>query len=240
MIRALILEDERKSRELLSAMLSNYCEGVDVIGTGSNIEEGEALIGQLKPQLVFMDIMLGGKTAFELLDKAKARNYEVVFTTAHEKYAIKAVKYSGLDYLLKPISLEELRQTITRVSDRIRQQGRTANSEQKTPDDQLVVPTSQGYMMLDVLNIVFLAADGAYTRIFLREGSEVLISNSIGTLQNRLCFPDFIRIHRSWVVHRRFIQEYVNGRGGYVLLKSGHHLSVSARRKAELLKALGL
>ncbi len=241
-ITAFILEDERKNRQLIHTMLTNYCDNIEVIGESSNINDAIQQIDELIPDLVFMDIQLGSQTVFELLDKIPERNFEIIFTTGFEKYAIQAIKYSGIDYLLKPLNLEDLQAAVARAFKKIqeRHDNQDRANEEHLTDNRLVVPTLHGYVMLERLKVMYMAAEGAYTKIFLQDGTNFLVSNAIGTYEDKLPFPSFVRIHRSFMVNLRFIKEYIRGRGGYVLLQDGTHLNVSVRRKSDLLKALGL
>ena len=236
MISCLIVDDEKKSRDLLNTMLSDYCQNVKVIGMAARVEESLELIARLRPQLVFLDIELSGKNAFDLLDILPNRRFEVIFTTGYEQYALKAFKYAGLDYLLKPIDLEELQSAIDRAGEKI---VLLNDPEEEQDPDRLVVATHQGYMVLDPNRVVYLEAEGSYTQFYFEDGSKVLVCDSIGDHEKNLPTQGFVRIHRSHLVNLDFVQEYVRGRGGYVLLKNGNHLNVSIRKKTDLLKALG-
>ena len=244
MITAIIVEDEKSSRDLLAAMIKQYAPNVEVIAQSGEVDESITLIKHLKPQLVFMDIQLPGRNAFQLLDVFPDRSFEVIFTTAYEQYALQAIKYSGIDYLLKPIGLNELKDAIKKAEEKIYrpagEEEKKSNAHEPEHSERLVVPTQQGFMMLESGQVMYLEAEGAYTRIYMQDGESILVSNPIGVYENRLPFPAFVRIHRSRLVNLWYIQEYIRGRGGYILLKNGLHLNVSARKKASLLEALGL
>jgi len=242
MITCIIIDDEKKSRELLHVMLRDYCQGVRVIGESGKIEESLDMIRESRPQLVLLDIRLSGSTAFELLDAFPDRSFEVIFTTGHDEYALKAIKYAGTDYLLKPIDLGELKDAIQRVSKKVNTPVPQAGGSPQRPrsNAHTVVPTNAGYMILDTRLVVYLQADGAYTRFFMDDGSDLLVCDPIGVYEKRLSPDSFVRIHRSHIVNLHFVREYVRGRGGYVRLKNGSHLDVSARKKNTLLQALGM
>jgi len=242
MIRTLIVEDEPQNRDLLKSMIAQYVEGVDIIGSAANVDEACLKIHELNPQLLLLDIQLEERNAFQLLEQFPQRSFEVIFTTAYEQYALQAIKHSGIDYLLKPIGLEELRTAVKKAEEKIQPTTSEAEEPSNTepaPNDRIVVPTNQGFMLLDVGNIMYLQAEGAYTRIVLRDHSGVLVSQPIGVYEEKLKYPAFIRIHRSHVVNQQYIKQYVRGRGGYVLLENGDHLNVAVRKKADLLQALG-
>lgn len=242
MLTALIIEDEKKNRDLLHTMLTDYCDGVLVVGKSGQVQESLDLIRAYKPQLVFMDIQLPGKNGFELLDTLPERSFEVIFTTAYEKYALQAIKYSGIDYLLKPISLDELKGALKKAEEKIQSPisklGTGESPGDSVSSERLVVPTFKGFMVLESYKIMYLEAEGSYTRFFFEDGSSILICEAIGQCEGRLSTSRFVRIHRSRLVNLWHIQEYIRGRGGYILLKDGKHLNVSARRKAGLIEAL--
>ena len=241
MISALIVDDEAKSREVLRLMISDYCDEAFVVGQAASVDEALERIQRLKPQLILLDIELAGKSAFDLLDKLPDRDCEVVFVTGYEQHARKAILYSGMAYLLKPIDLDELLMAINRVADKVAQQAASAPAVQPPVDKQrIVVPTSSGYTLLEIEAIMYLEADGAYTCMTLKDRTRLLVSKSIGSYESHLAKLNFVRIHRSVMVNMQFVREYVRGRGGYVMLHDGTHLNVSARKRSSLLQALGL
>ncbi len=244
MLTTLIIEDEKRSRELLHTMLCDYCEDVLVMGKAASVSEALDLIRTYNPQLVFLDIHLKGQMGFELLDALPQRSFEVVFTTAYEEYALQAIKYSGLDYLMKPIALDELRTSLAKAKEKLTRRSTQPSlmegeEEDSSKRNRVLVPTFKGFILLETSRILYLEAEGSYTRFFFDDNQTILICESIGQCENRLSAANFIRIHRSHVVNIDHIQEYIRGRGGYILLKDGSHLNVSARKKAHLLEALG-
>ena len=242
MISCLIVDDEPKSRQVLNLLLSNYCDQTVVVGQADSVETGIQLMQKRKPELLFLDIELAGKTGFDLLEAIPKRSCEVIFVTGFEQYAREAIRYSGMAYLLKPIDLDELLEAVERVEQKLLE--RDAQQQRGLPGppepDRIVVPSGSGYTLLDVASIMYLKAEGAYTEVTLKDRTRLMISKAIGEYEKRLAAFNFVRIHRSFVVNLSYVQQYFRGRGGYVLLKDGTHLDVSVRKRPVLLQSLGL
>ncbi|MGI9552710.1 MAG: LytR/AlgR family response regulator transcription factor [Aurantibacter sp.] len=246
-INAIIIDDEEDGREALHMALK-YCPDVEVIAVCESGREGLRVITEKKPELVFLDIQMPYMSGFEMLQHFSTIDFQVIFVTAYDQYAIKAIKFSALDYLLKPIDLEELQAAVKKIhekdtSDPIDSQLQAMYKnmpKNKGVLKKFAVPTLEGLLFLNVDDIVYCEADRNYTTIYLREKRTLVVSKSLGDFEELLSASGFYRIHHSFLVNLEHIQEYVKGDGGYVKLTDGHHADVSRRKKEQFLKQLQL
>ena len=240
MLQTLIIDDEKRGRELLRMVLSTHCPEVKVIGEASNIKEAYNLIVQTDPDLIFLDIEMPGGTGFDLLSKFDEINFEVIFVTAFDKYAIKAIKFSAMDYLLKPVDEEELVKAIKKVEEN---QNKKSNKERinnlvsnvkKTSDNQKIgLTSSDGLEFIEIKTILRCEADGKYTSVFLHDGKKLLVSKNLKEFEDLLTDYNFFRIHHSHLVNLDYIKKYQSGRGGYVVMSDGSTITVSQRKKED-------
>lgn len=234
------------NRDALNTMIYRYCDSLNILDKCSNITDAELSIEQHKPDVVFLDIEMPGGDGFKLLDRFDHANFKVIFTTAHAEYALKALKFAALDYLLKPIDVIELRQAIQKLSlakvsgvskgqiDILKEQ--VSRSSDST--SRIVLPATDGLEFYDVQSIVRCEADRAYCRFYLSNGKTILISKALKEYEELLTGRGFFRIHKSHLVNLSYIKKYVRGKGGYIVLKDGTNLDVSIRRKDSFLEAL--
>jgi two-component system, LytTR family, response regulator len=246
MIRSIIVDDELKSRESLKILLEDFCEDIEVLALCQNVDEGLRAIETHKPDVVFLDIQMQRETGFDLLTRAKAISFEVIFTTAYAEYAIKAFKFSAIDYLLKPIDIEELKKALGKVekkltgsiSDRLDQliQNLKPNNFQNY---KLALPTSDGLVFIKAENILYCEASGNYTEIYAADGKKYLVSRTLKEYEDMLTDYNFCRIHNSYLINLDCIKKYVRGEGGYVVMNNDVSLDVSKRKKDAFLRKLG-
>lgn len=246
MITALIVDDEQKNITVLQEMLRRYCPSVTVIGTAANIEAAKKMILDLAPQLVFLDIQMPGGSGFDLLDSVKGQSLEVIFVTAYENYLLKAIRYSALDYILKPINFEELIAAVYRAEQRLSIQATNNqlslllhNIRQPEQTQQIAIPVKEGYLIVLVREIIRLQANRGYTEIYHISGKNYLTSRNIKEYEDMLPDSLFCRVHAAHLVNVDFIKIYHRGRGGYIELKNGDTIEVSVRRKEQLLSRFG-
>lgn len=245
MLQTLLVDDEKRGRELLKMILATNCPEVKVIGEASNIKEAHALILQMEPDLVLLDIEMPGGTGFDLLSKFEEVTFDVIFITAFDKYAIKAIKFSAMDYLLKPVDEEELISAIKRAE---HNQNKKANKERvknlvsnvrKSSDNQKIGLTSgEGLEFIEIKHILRCEADGKYTSVFLHDGKKLLVSKNLKEFEDLLTDYNFFRIHHSHLVNLDYIKKYQSGRGGYVVMSDGSTITVSQRKKDDFLSSL--
>ncbi len=238
MIRSIIVDDELKSRESLRILVEDYCEGITVEATCQNVAEAVKAINNLKPDVVFLDIQLQRETGFDLLTSFKNFEFEVIFTTAYTEYAIKAFKFSAIDYLLKPIDIEELRKAIAKVN-RSRDNAVTGRLEQllqnlrnDSPENyKLALPTSDGLVFVKVNDILYCEASSNYTEIVMTDNKRYVVSRTLKEYDDLLGEQNFYRIHHSYLINLNGVKKYVRGEGGYVVMNNDKPLDVSKRRK---------
>lgn len=245
MLKAIIIDDEAKSRDVLETLISKFVEGVSVVATADSVTTGVNAIKKHDPDLVFLDIEMPRRDGFELLSEFDPMTFEVVFTTAHEQYAHKAFRTSAVDYLLKPVDITLLKEAVERVKekrskDKVNRniQVFLNNLKAKQENQQIALATSDGLIFVKVENIIYLRGDGAYTYFFLKTGERITVSKNLKEYEDLLKDYDFYRVHKSFLIHLREMKKYVRGDGGYVIMSNGDSVDVSKRRKEGFLSAL--
>ncbi|HMG94460.1 MAG TPA: LytTR family DNA-binding domain-containing protein [Chryseolinea sp.] len=246
MLNCIIVDDELKSRESLKILIEDFCEGVTVKALSQNVKEAIEAIDIHKPDVVFLDIQLQRETGFDLLSQLKNVDFEVIFTTAFSEYAIKAFKYSAIDYLLKPIDIEELKLALTKVEKRKGQaigdrlQQLLQNLRAGTSDNyKLALPTADGLVFVKVSEILYCEASSNYTEIFLTDNRKYVVSRTLKEYEDMLAEQNFYRIHHSYLINLNEIKKYVRGEGGYVIMNNDKSLDVSKRKKEGFLSRIG-
>jgi two-component system LytT family response regulator len=245
-IKAVIVDDEKHSLESTEILIRKFCPGIRITGLAASPEQGIELIDSLKPDLVFLDIAMPRLNGFELLQSLKYRDFDLIFTTAYNAYAIKAFRVNAIDYLLKPIEAEELVGAVEKVRRRMEDAKKLHSADHiiRNLEDlgmkrsRLALPVEGKIVMLDHEQIIYCESDGNYTRLFLTNGGSIMISRTLKDIDDMLQGPGFIRIHHSYLVNIRHVSQYLRGEGGAVILSNGIHLRVSRNRKKELLAAL--
>lgn len=249
MLKALIVEDELNSQELLKAIIDESCDGVQVVAMAQGVAEALEKIKANKPDILLLDIELSDGDGFQVLEQAGDIDFDVIFTTAYDQYAIKAFKFAATDYILKPVDFEELQEAIKRIVDKRSNPEQAPSNEQiqalinnirniRQPFKRIVLPTSNGFTVVDPKDIIRCESDRNYTFIFLTDGRKILVSRTIKEYEEMLKDYNFFRIHQSHLINLAFLKNYTRGRGGYVELTNGATLDVSARRKTDFLKRL--
>lgn len=249
MLRALIVEDELNSQELLKEIIEEYCEGVTVVDMAQGVKEALTKIEQHRPDLLLLDIELADGDGFQVLEQAGDLDFDVIFTTAYDQYAIKAFKFAATDYILKPVDIEEMQEAVKRIVEKRKNPEVGPSNDQlqtlinnirnlQQPFKRIVLPTTNGFTVVDPKDIIRCESDRNYTFIFLTDGRKILVSRTIKEYDEMLRDYNFFRIHQSHLINLAFLKNYTRGRGGYVELTDGTTLDVSARRKADFLRRL--
>ena len=247
-VRVIVVDDERKSRESLVVLLKDFCPGVHVLGAVGTVADGVKMIEENDPDIIFLDIQMNSETGFDLLRKTIPASFEVIFTTAHSEYAIEAIKFSALDYLLKPIDIQELQLAVNKY------RKKTSNSKlsqrletlidnfksTKSESFKMALSTSDGLIFVNLSEIIYLEAEGSYTMFYMKTGDKHLVTKNLKEYENLLISKNFFRIHNSFVINLNEVVKYVRGEGGYVIMKNGKKLDVSKRRKQAFLKQINL
>lgn len=237
-LKAVIVEDEANSREILRNYLAKYCEKVTLLGEGATIEEGLLQIKKHDPDLVFLDVEMPFGNAFDLLDQIPERTFETIFVTAYNQYAMDALNHHAAYYLMKPINIDELIKAVDYVRT-IKEkenalEGQVLQARSVKAEGKITLPQQDGFQVLDVGDIYFCKADDNYTEIYL-EKKKVVVSKTLKYFEDALQSYSFARIHKSYLVNVAEVVKYKKGKGGSVVLSNGKELSVSASKKAELL-----
>ncbi len=243
MIKALIVDDEEKSRITLKNLLAMYCPNVDVLELCDSVTSALKFIDERMPDLIFLDVEMPFHNGFTLLEKIKDPSFQVIFTTAYDHYAIKAIKYSALDYLLKPIDSDELKAAVDKaeqnkndsVSPAQNYELLFSNLKIKGSNAKIAVPTFDGLQMINSGDIIKCVADESYTHIYLVSGTRVTVSRILKEYEELLSDLNFFRVHNSCLINLAHVTKYIKGDGGYVVMSDGESVEVSRRKKQELL-----
>lgn len=229
-----IIDDESKSRETIVNILNKYCPEVEIIGQGQNVEEGYLAITTLRPDFIFLDIQMPGGSGLNLLSYFKEADFKVIFTTAYKDYAIDAIKHNAVDYLLKPIAINEVIDAVSKIKSLIqkKQQATAANARFLHLNSKTTID------LIPVEAIVYCEAESTYTNIYLNDGSKKVMSKTIKDVEEQLPPNDFFRVHNSFIVQKRYIKQYLKGDGGSIITSFNHHIDVSRRNKNEFIEWL--
>ncbi len=241
-IRAVIIEDEPKNTVLLKRLIDKYCPQIKVCGEANSIESSVKLLQQRNPDIVFLDIEIIGGNAFQLLDILQPVKFSVIFITAYDNYLLKAIKYSALDYLFKPINIHELIIAVNKSIDKIHTQKTSEKidlllqniSTQKSPAT-IVLPTASGSQFITIHNIVRCEAKGSYTVIFLNDKKSYTASKTLGEFEALLPANIFFRTHHSHLVNLDFILKYHSGKRAFIEMADKSIIPLAIRRKGEFI-----
>lgn len=250
MLTALIVDDEQQSRETLERMLVNFCPEVSILGKASSVAEAVPLIDTQKPDVVFLDIEMPGGNGFTLLENYEEFPFEVIFTTAHDLYAINAIKFSALDYLLKPVNIRELQEAVKRAEKKLgkkeeadrRQKMETLKTNLAQGDasfTKIALPTSEGIDFIEIKDIIRVEAGRSYSNFHLKGRKKLIVSRPLSEYEEFLEAYNFFRTHKSHMINLSHLVKYVKGKGGYVIMDDDSHVDVSVRRKEALLQRIG-
>lgn len=232
-ITAVVIDDDSKSVDLLCHHLKTYCPELTVSGTAGSLEEGILLMDQAKPELVFLDIMLNTDTGFDLLDIVHQNDAEIIFISSFDEYALKAFKYSPVDYLLKPIDIKHLLKAIARARESILQK-RGQDGNRQSLRDYIVFPGRKVIEIVRIAEILYCKSDGNYTTFYLKDREKVVAIKNIGGVEKTLPKDIFIRIHKQYLVNFNYVKSIHKSDGFYCQLFNGVMLPVSRRKQEEI------
>lgn len=243
MLRTIIIDDEAHMRQTLEKMLSRFCPHLKLVGMADGVGSGVEAIQKYHPELVLLDIKMNDGTGFDLLKKLEPVDFKVIFITAYDQYAIKAIKFSAIDYLLKPIDPDDLK-IATRKADQIVQQDfniqLNALGENLKPgelrDKKIILKTSHNIHLVKVHDITHCESEGSYTNIFLINGKKIMVSNTLKDYDEMLKENGFYRVHKSYLINLRFVARFEKTDGGYVVLEDETKVPVASRKREELLE----
>lgn len=241
-MHSVIIDDEKHCRDVLQMLIERHCPEVTIDALCGDPEEALKVIERLQPQLVFLDVEMPGMNGFELLESCARRSFSVIFTTAYDQYAIKAIRHSALDFLLKPIDKDELVQSVQKALTQ------TANSPTKVdallqflhqhvqPNERLALPTEDGLRMIPVKDITYCESAGGYTKVFMaQQGVPTLICRSLKEVEEALREKGFFRVHNSYLINLSYMHKYIKGDGGEIIMTDGKNIPVSRNRKQDFL-----
>jgi two-component system LytT family response regulator len=245
MITAIIVDDEPYSCEGLATLLERYCPDIKLLDACYSGADALKAIKEQTPDLLFLDIEMPGMNGFEMLQRLPAINFSVIFTTSYDQYAIKAIKFSALDYLLKPVDKDDLQAAVKKAmhksQETLPQQIEILLQKLDHPSisvNKIAIPTMEGLQMLFVENIIRCSSDSNYTILFLKNKQKVIASRTLKEIEEMLEDYPFLRVHHSYVVNLNEIEKYIKGDGGYLLMSDGSNIDVSRSRKEALIKKL--
>ncbi len=246
MINAVIIDDEFHGRQALKVAVEENCDDIELVASCGCPLDGIKTIQSLKPDLVFLDVQMPKLSGFDVLRELEPFDFEVIFVTSYDKYAMKAIKFSAIDYLLKPLDEEELVRAIGRAKTQMRKIGKAFRlqsmlnninyADQKI--ERLAVPTFDGINFFNVDDIIYCEAEGNYTSLVLSGGKKELVSKNLKEFESMLAGAGFSRVHNSFLINIKHIIKYIKGEGGYVILTDGHHVDISRRRKEAFISSL--
>jgi two-component system LytT family response regulator len=240
-LKAVLVDDEFQSRNLLSKLLADYAPEVQVVGQASTVDEAYQAITDLQPGLIFLDVMLIDATGFDLLKRFDQISFEIIFTTAHDEYALKAFRFNAIDYLLKPIDPDELDMAIRKAMSKW-QLNQFASKEHlenlyqsvRHPtglNKKIAIPTSDGFMLQPLDEIIYCQAEGNYTQFYLTGKRKVLSSYTLKQYDAMLSEFHFFRAHKSFLINLDHIAQYKKGEGGTAIMSNGLEIEISRRNK---------
>lgn len=244
MITAIIIDDEQHCIDRLTHLIITYCkQNICLLQSAQNVEDGIKAIHQQQPRLVFLDVQLNDKTGFDLLKQIPDISFDVIFTTTYENYAVQAFKFSAIDYLLKPVDVDDLKQAIEKLKDKISKEELKKKLDTlffnlNNAGKRVLIPTINGYEFIPVSDIIRCQSDVNYTTIYLQGKQKLVVAKTLKEFDELLNGYNFFRVHNSHLINLMFVKGYNKGKGGVVLLTDGSQVEVSTRRKEELLKKL--
>lgn len=246
MITATIVDDEPDCCELLVMLLERYCPEVKVLDICYAAETAIQSIKEHQPQILFLDIEMPFMNGFQLLEKLGAINFELIFTTSYNQYAIKTIRFSALDYLLKPIDGKDLKAAVAKAEQRhwpqtqqlglLKQQ---LHGGVKNLPDKIALPYQNGVTFAEIKNVIYCESDNNYTRIHTIDGNQYMVAKTLGDIQEVLEERNFLRIHRQYLINLDHIKKYVRGEGNYVIMSNNQSIPVARNQKEKLIEKFG-
>jgi two-component system LytT family response regulator len=246
MILTVLIDDEADNNRILQRLLELYCPDVQVIGTAEGVETALELIREARPDLVFLDIEMAQGNAFDLLNQLMPISFQVIFVTAFDQYAIRAFKYSAVDYLLKPVDVEDLRRAVERVACRTTEERSISQLRSMLENvrdlhftqQKMAISTINGFSFITISHIIRCEAQGHYTNIHLNTGECLMTTRNIKEYEDLLPDTIFYRVHQAHIINMQRIEKYQKGRGGYVIMEDGSSIEVASRRRQGFLDRL--
>jgi two-component system LytT family response regulator len=243
-ITTVIIDDEFDAVNFLSSIIKEYCKNIEIVGVAHSVEDGKKILKTTKPQLLLLDVEMPDGTGFNLLEEIKDIDFRVIFITAYNHYAIQAIKFSAIDYILKPINIREFLASIKKVSDLInnhafnQQFSHLMENLKNEKPTKIGLPQSDGIEFVETAEIIRIKAEGSYSTVFLKNNREILVSKNLGEIQELLVDRHFFRSHNSHLINLRFVKKYVKADGGYIVMENNDTIPVSRTKKDSFLQLM--
>lgn len=245
MLRAVIVEDEILSAELLKGMVMDHCPEVQLVGMSHDVASSISMISGTKPDIVFLDIEMQTGTGFDVLQGLTDRSFKVIFTTAYDHYALKAIKFSAVDYLLKPIDVLELKEAVSKIQ--IRHENNAEDKldllmrnllQTKQEDFSICLSTLEGIEFVPIRSIIHLEANGPYTHFYFKDRSKLMISKNLKEYEMLLSDHGFFRVHNSHLINLKEVKKIIKSDGGFAVMSDDASVAISPKKKDELMQLL--
>ena len=245
MLKAVLIDDDESNLSSLSEKLAKHCPQITIAAKCDNAEDGIKSIEGLQPDVVFLDIEMPVMNGFLMLQQLNYKNFALIFVTAYDHYAIRAIRYSALDYLVKPVEISELVLAVKKAEENKKAQHSQPQIEillehlAKKQLRRISIPTTEGLQFINLENIAHLEASDNYTNIYLSDNRKFLVSRTLKDFEEMLPAETFVRIHHSTIINKFYVEKYIRGEGGQVIMRNGKVLDVSKRKKSDFLQAIG-
>ncbi len=237
-IRAIIADDESRGRDTLAELIRKHCPALEVQAQTDSADSTLSAIRRLQPDVVFLDILMPGGSGFKVVETVAERSFDVIFVTAYEHYALRAIKAAAVDYLLKPILVEDLLAAIDRLTGNRKRDGAALPSLPSSGEAlalrtsrRLSLPTAQGYRFIDISDLMRCLGRSNYTEFHLLGGTRILVSRTLAEFERSLVGHNFMRVHKAHLVNLHYVREYHKGRGGIIIMADGAEVEISTRRR---------
>lgn len=245
LLKAILVDDELSSLQNLQKKLKEFCPDVEVAATAQKPEDAILQIRQHKPDVIFLDIEMPRMNGFRMLDELGEYDFDIIFTTAYNHYAVDAIRISAFDYLTKPVAIKDLQNAVERLSKQRKLQTkdkmellRSSLTLIKSQEEKIAVPTNDGLEFIPIKNIVHIESNSNYSKLFFIDGKSILVTKLLGEFEEILKAYNFFRIHNSHLINISYIKKYIRGEGGQVEMQNGAVIDVARRKKEEFLKIL--
>jgi two-component system LytT family response regulator len=244
-LKAILVDDELPSLQNLEQKIIEFCPDIHIIATAQKPEDAIQLIEQMHPDVVFLDIEMPRMNGFKMLEQIKEKDFDIVFTTAYNHYAIDAVRISAFDYLVKPVAVHDLQDTVARLLKSQNKQTpekldvlRQNLSDSRSQNDKITISTNEGVEFYEINQIVRIESSSNYSKIFFKDGKSILVTKLLKDFEEILLPYRFFRIHNSHLINLSYIKKYIRGDGGQVVMQNNEVIDVSRRKKEEFLKLI--
>lgn len=245
-MKAIIIDDEPNAVELLVLRLAQKCPQIEVVAQLTNSVKGVEAIKRYHPDIVFLDIEMPQLNGFQVLEAVEDIPFHLIFVTAYDKFALKAFRYSAIDYLLKPIETQELIEAVSKVERQIKTSKEQVNhfrnqyqNYHKTLPDKIALPYQNGVTFVAIKDVVYCEADNAYTKVFMNDGQYFLITKTLLSIQEVLEEREFLRVHRQYIINLNQIKKYVKGEGNYLIMSNDKSIPIGRSQKDKLIERFG-